>query len=181
MSDELQVLLVYFDGNQRDYIDKLKLELSRRDDSIEVFNLADVKDKPRYADQPTFDKKLMHCLQDCNRVFLVTSEEMKKAVDKNEFPAGSQMENARNIFIEFIENEKNYSKERSKIILIDLFNETSAPLKLEHLDFVKNLFAGERNLKSFDKKVLDIIWSKCKFTRADATPKEKGPNKCKIS
>ena len=180
MSDELQVLLVYLDENQRDYIDKLKMELSRRDDSIEVFNLADVQDKTRYAYQPSFDKKLWHCLHDCNRVFLVTSEEMKKAVDKNEFPAGSQMEDARNIFFEFIEHEKNYSKERSKIILVDLFNDTSVPLTLEHLDFVKNLFAGEQNLKSFDKKVLDIIWSKCKFTRVDATPKEKSPNKCKI-
>lgn len=156
------------------------MELSRKDDSIEVFNLADVQDKIRYADQPTFDKKLLHCLHDCNRVFLVTSEEMKKAVDKNEFPAGSQMENARIIFFEFIEHEKKYSKERSKIILVDLFNDTSVPLTLEHLDFVKNLFAGEQNLKSFDKKVLDIIWSKCKFTRVDATPKEKSPNKCKI-
>ena len=157
------------------------MELSRKDDSIEVFNLADVQDKIRYADQPTFDKKLLHCLHDCNRVFLVTSEEMKKAVDKNEFPAGSQMENARIIFFEFIEHEKKYSKERSKIILVDLFNDTSVPLTLEHLDPVKNLFPGERNLESFDRTVLDIIWSKCKFTRVDAAPKEKNPNKCKMS
>ena len=129
-----------------------------RDTLIKVYNLTDVQDTEDYAELHLFHEKLRCCICDCNRVLLIASEQMTKAVDKNEFPDGSVMKNAKDVFGKFIDLEKTYPRERSKIILIDLFNDNEAPITIQHLFIERNLFVGER----IDKNVLESIWSKCK-------------------
>ena len=129
-----------------------------RDTLIKVYNLTDVQNTEDYAQLDTFPEKLECCIDDCNRVLLIASEQMAKAVDKNEFPNGSVMENAKYVFRRFIDHEKTYPRERSKIILIDLFNDNEAPNTIQHLFIENNLFVGER----IDKSVFESIWSICK-------------------
>ena len=158
MPDIKKVLLISFDGDQDDYIRKLKSKLMMRDTLIKVYNLTDVQNTEDYAELDTFPEKLECCIDDCNRVLLIASEQMAKAVDKNEFPNGSVMENAKYVFRRFIDHEKTYPRERSKIILIDLFNDNEAPNTIQHLFIENNLFVGER----IDKSVFESIWSICK-------------------
>ena len=58
---------------------------------------------------------------------------MTQAVGKNEFPKGSQLaeEGTKKVFAEIINREKTYGKERSKIVLIDFFHDTNAPVTIE--------------------------------------------------
>ena len=171
MPDIKKVLLLSFDENQKDYIRKLKSKLMMKDTLIKVYNLTDVQNTEDYAKLNSFDQKLRHCINDCNRVLLIVSEQMAKAVDKNEFPDGSVMENAKYVFREFIDHEKTYPRERSKIILIDLFNDNEAPITIQDLFTERNLFVGER----IDKRVLESIWSKCKSqVRIVEVPLEEG-------
>ena len=158
MPDIKKVLLISFDGNQESFVRKLKSKLMMRDTLIKVYNLTDVQNTEDYAQLDTFPEKLECCIRDCNRVLLIASEQMGKAVDKNEFPNGSVMENAKYAFREFIDHEKTYPRERSKIVLIDLFNDNEAPITIQHLFIEKNLFVG----KHIDKSVLESIWSKCR-------------------
>ena len=154
----MKVLLIYFDGSQKKHIRKLKSKLMMRDVLIKVYNLTDVQDIEEYAELDSFPEKLECCVRDCNRVLLIASEQMAKAVDKNEFPNGSVMEKAKNVFRKFIDHEKTYSREQSKIILIDLLNGNEAPTTIQHLFIERNLLVGD----SMDENVLQSIWSKCK-------------------
>ena len=158
MSDIKKVLLISFDEKQDDNIRKLKSKLMMRDTFIKVYNLTDVQNIEDYAKLDTFPEKLECCIHDCNRVLLIASEQMAKAVDENEFPNGSVMENAKYVFRRFIDHEKTYPRERSKIILIDLLNGNEAPITIQHLFIENNLFVEG----SIDKNVLKSIWSICK-------------------
>ena len=88
-------------------------------------------------------------------------------------------EETKKVFAEIINREKTYGKERSKIVLIDFFNDTNAPDKIKDLDFVENLFNGERDVTKLNDDILDTILSKCRFERKDLQGKEN--KKCIIS
>ena len=106
---------------------------------------------------------------------------MTQAVDKNEFPEVSRLaeEETKKVFAEIINREKTYGKERSKIVLIDFFNDTNAPVAIKDLDFVKNLFNGERDVNKLNDDILDTILSKCRLERKK-DPQEKDKEKCII-
>ena len=142
-----QVLLVSLDNGHKEFAGRLKESFSK-DHSVRVFSLRDVQTSRIYVGQSTFAKKFASCVSDCNRIFLITSDTMTQAVDNNEFPEGSRLaeEETKKVFAEIINHEKTYGNESSKIVLIDFFNDTNAPVTIEDLDFVKNLFNGERDI-----------------------------------
>ena len=153
-----QVLIVSLDNDHKEFASRLKESFSK-DLSVKVFNLRDVQTSGKYEDQPTFAKKFARCVSDCNRIFLITSDSMTQAVDKNEFPEGSRLaeEETKKVFADIINQKK-----ESKIVLIDFFNDTNAPVAIKDLDFVKNLFNGERDVNKLNDDILDTILSKCR-------------------
>ena len=161
-----QVLQVSLDNGHKEFAGRLKESFSK-DHSVRVFSLRDVQTSRIYVGQSTFAKKFASCVSDCNRIFLITSDTMTQAVDNNEFPEGSRLaeEETKKVFAEIINHEKTYGKESSKIVLIDFFNDTNAPVTIEDLDFVKNLFSGERDITKLNDDVLDTILSKCRLER----------------
>ena len=161
-----QVLLVSLDNGHKEFANRLKESFSK-DHSVKVFNLRDVQTSRTYEGQSKFAEKFASCVFDCNRIFLITSDSMTQAVDKNEFPEGSRLaeEETKKVFAEIINREKTCGKERSKIVLIDFFNDTNAPDTIKDLDFVKNLFNGERDVTKFNDEILDTILSKCRLER----------------
>ena len=175
-----QVLIVSLDNDHKEFASRLKESFSK-DHSVKVFNLRDVQTSRIYEGQPTFAKKFASCVSDCNRIFLITSDSMTQAVDKNEFPEGSRLaeEETKKVFAEIINREKTYGKERSRIVLIDFFNDTNAPVAIKDLDFVKNLFNGERDVNKLNDDILDTILSKCRLERKK-DPQEKDKEKCII-
>ena len=154
-----QVLIVSLDNDHKEFASRLKESFSK-DPSVKVFNLRDVQTSRIYEGQPTFAKKFASCVSDCNRIFLITSDSMTQAVDKNEFPEGSRLaeEETKKVFAEIINQKK-----ESKIVLIDFFNDTNAPVAIKDLDFVKNLFNGERDVNKLNDDILDTILSKCRL------------------
>ena len=175
-----QVLLVSLEYRHKKFASRLKESFSK-DDAVRVLNLRDVQTSRIYEGQSTFAKKFASCVSDCNRIFLITSDTMTQAVDKNEFPERSRLaeEETKKVFAEIINREKTYGKERSKIVLIDIFNDTNAPDKIKDLDFVENLFNGGRDVTKLNDDILDTILSKCRFERKDLQGKEN--KKCIIS
>ena len=153
-----QVLIVSLDNDHKEFASRLKESFSK-DHSVIVFNLRDVQTSRIYEGQPTFAKKFASCVSDCNRIFLITSDSMTQAVDKNEFPEGSRLaeEETKKVFADIINQKK-----ESKIVLIDFFNDTNAPVAIKDLDFVKNLFNGERDVNKLNDDILDTILSKCR-------------------
>ena len=175
-----QVLLVSLDDGHKVFASRLKESFSK-DHSIRVFNLRDVQTSKIYEGQSTFAKKFASCVSDCNRIFLITSDSMTQAVDENEFPEGSRLAEGetKKVFAEIINRERTYARERSKIVLIDFFNDTNAPATIEDLDFVKNLFNGERDVTKLNDDILDSILSKCRLER-QKDPKKKDDKNCII-
>ena len=178
--DELSSITSFVGGSSQEICRRLKESFSK-DDAVRVLNLRDVQTSRIYEGQSTFAKKFASCVSDCNRIFLITSDTMTQAVDKNEFPETSRLaeEETKKVFAEIINREKTYGKERSKIVLIDFFNDTNAPDKIKDLDFVENLFNGERDVTKLNDDILDTILSKCRFERKDLQGKEN--KKCIIS
>ena len=133
-----QVLLVSLEDRHKKFASRLKESFSK-DHAVRVLNLRDVQTSRIYEGQSTSAKKFASCVSDCNRIFLITSDTMTQAVDKNEFPERSRLaeEETKKVFAEIINREKTYGKERSKIVLIDFFNDTNAPDKIKDLDFVE--------------------------------------------
>ena len=178
-----QILLISLNDNEKEYVDKLHREVSQKDESVKVFDLDDVENNRRYSKQASsFSKKLKKCLGDCNRIFLVLSDDMEKAVEKNEFSNKCPFEDneSRGVFGELLNQERPYAEEgRSKIVLVDLFNNANVPGSLRHFEVVKNLFTGEREAARINDEVLDVILSKCKLIRQDAAP-QGNQNNCTI-
>ena len=175
--------MISLNGNEKECVDKLHKEVSQKDESVKVFDLDDVENNRRYSKQASsFSNKLEKCLKDCNRVFLVLSDDMEKAVEKNEFPNECPFadNDSRGVFGEFVNQERPYAeKGRSKIVLVDLFNNATVPDSLIHFDVVKNLFTGERESARVNDEVLDVLLSKCRFIRQDAAP-QRNSNNCTI-
>ena len=176
-----QMLLISLNENEKECIDQLHKEVSRKDESsVKVFDVDDVESNRRYSKQASsFSNKLKKCLKDCNRVFLVLSNDMEKAVEKNEFPNECPFadNDSRGVFGEFVNQERSYAEERrSKIILVDLFNNAAVPDSLRQFEVVKNLFTGERESARINDEVLDVLLSKCRLIRQDAAPQRKKNN-----
>ena len=152
-----QVLIVSLDNDHKEFASRLKESFSKGH-FVTVFNLRDVQTSTRYEGQPTFAKKFATCVSECNRIFLITSDSMTQAVDKSEFPEGSRLaeEEAKKVFADVINRQK------KKIVLIDFFNDTNAPVTIKDLDFVKNLFNGERDVTKLNDGILDRILSMCR-------------------
>ena len=179
--------MISLNGNEKECVDKLHKEVSQKDESVKVFDLDDVENNRRYSKQASsFSNKLEKCLKDCNRVFLVLSDDMEKAVEKNEFPNECPFadNDSRGVFGEFVNQERQRKegkkkKGRSKIVLVDLFNNATVPDSLIHFDVVKNLFTGERESARVNDEVLDVLLSKCRLIRQDAAP-QRNSNNCTI-
>ena len=178
-----QILLISLNDNEKDCVDKLHKEVSRKDESVKVFDLDDVENNRRYSKQASsFSGKLKKCLKDCNRIFLVLSDDMEKAVEKNEFPNECPFvdNDSRGVFGEFVNQERPYAEEeRSKIVLVDLFNNAAVPGSLRHFEVVRNLFTGEQEAARLNDEALDVLLSKCKLIRQDAEP-QRNNNNCTI-
>ena len=161
--------MISLNGNEKECVDKLHKEVSQKEVSVKVFDLDDVENSERYSKQASsFSNKLEEYLKRCNRVFLVLSDDMEKAVEKNEFPNECPFadNDSRGVFGEFVNQERtkrNEEKRGSKIVLVDLFNNATVPDSLIHFEVVQNLFTGERESARINDEALDVLLSKCRF------------------
>lgn len=167
-----QALLVSFDKTQTDHVNKIKEGMSI-DQSLETFTLRDVDTKKRYKNEKNFAHKLANCMKDSNRIFLIASDNLAKAVDENSFPDDSYManEDAKSFFNDFLNYEKTLSASKSKLVVIKLFDGTAAPVKLENFECVDKIFAN-KEIDSLSKESLDIVLSKCRFKNHDFPSKK---------
>ena len=156
--------MISLNGNEKECVDKLHKEVTQKDEYVKVFDLDDVENNRRYSKQASsFSNKLEKCLKVCDRVFLVLSDDMEKAVEKNEFPNECPFadNDSRGVFGEFVNQERPNAEEgRSKIVLVDLFNNATVPDSLIHFEVVKNLFTGERESARVNDEALDVLKSK---------------------